>query len=498
MRSPVLRIRFQFYGLMLCTILFLSPLAFGNIKAEDAAVRDLVSKYDQLLTTTQPEALIKEIYQENADYFMDYLQGHRKISASREKIKRWFMRIKGGLSDRKVLSCEITIRDTKATVVEKVSLNADLFGGRINQEITLKLTRTGSKWQIASEKIQVSLGENEDAAAPVAAVDETSPFFEAAEYSRTHGGLSMLVMKEGKTVFEAYHNGHSAEKPHRLASGTKSFVGVLAMMAVEDGLFQLDDRASDTLSEWRSDPRKRDITIRQLLQLTSGLAPSANVLRGPKIDNKYQWAVSIDLISKPGELFAYGPSHFFAFGELLKRKLAPRGETVRQYLYRRLLTPIGLKPKYWSNDRSGNIQLPFGAMLTARQWAVFGEFIRRQGNWDDQMLLAPHLLSECFIGSAANPIYGLTFWLSPTSIDTLSEARKARINIQNQAQRRMALNQESPRIEVDYIMAAGAGKQRLYIIHSGAFVVVRQGRKSSPPFKDNEFLHLLMKNQGSK
>jgi CubicO group peptidase (beta-lactamase class C family) len=61
-----------------------------------------------------------------------------------------------------------------------------------------------------------------------------------------------------------------------LASGTKSFAGVLAAAAQEDKILKLDERVSETITEWKSDKEKSKITIRQLLTLTSGLDTGQN------------------------------------------------------------------------------------------------------------------------------------------------------------------------------------------------------------------------------
>jgi polyhydroxybutyrate depolymerase len=95
----------------------------------------------------------------------------------------------------------------------------------------------------------------------------------ARAYSEAHGGQAMLVMREGKVIFEGYGNGGGAERRQTLASGAKSFTGVLAAAAVEDGFIKLDAAACESLTEWKSDPVKSRITYRQLLTLTSGLTP---------------------------------------------------------------------------------------------------------------------------------------------------------------------------------------------------------------------------------
>jgi CubicO group peptidase (beta-lactamase class C family) len=96
----------------------------------------------------------------------------------------------------------------------------------------------------------------------------------AADYSKEKAGRAMLVMVRGKVVFERADNGWSLERPHPLASGTKSFVGVMAAAAVQDGLLSWDELACDTLIEWKSDDLKSKITARHLLSLSSGLEPN--------------------------------------------------------------------------------------------------------------------------------------------------------------------------------------------------------------------------------
>ena len=66
----------------------------------------------------------------------------------------------------------------------------------------------------------------------------------------------MLVIQNGRTVFEHYANGGTAAAAWPIFSGTKSFWGIAALVAtVHDGLFKLDDRVSDTITEWKNRSR---------------------------------------------------------------------------------------------------------------------------------------------------------------------------------------------------------------------------------------------------
>ncbi|MCV5232780.1 serine hydrolase, partial [Escherichia coli] len=71
----------------------------------------------------------------------------------------------------------------------------------------------------------------------------------------------MIVWKNGRIIFEEYQNGHKPDDPWMLASGTKSFSGVLLAAAIEDGIISgFDEKVADTITEWKGDPMLSRIT----------------------------------------------------------------------------------------------------------------------------------------------------------------------------------------------------------------------------------------------
>jgi CubicO group peptidase (beta-lactamase class C family) len=72
---------------------------------------------------------------------------------------------------------------------------------------------------------------------------------DAVVYSAKTGGVSLLVMRHGKTVLEHYADGVTPDAYFELASSTKSFWGVAAAAAVQDGLMTLDEPVSKTITE---------------------------------------------------------------------------------------------------------------------------------------------------------------------------------------------------------------------------------------------------------
>lgn len=386
--------------------------------------------------------------------------------------------------------------------------------------------------------------------APAKIAGPTTPaqpagFTQAADYSAEHSGRGVLVLHKGTMVFERYDNGWTSTRPHMLASGTKSFTGVVAMFAVQDGLLTLDETVADTITEWKTDERKRDITVRHLLTLSSGLDPADAAfptrgeragLRGRSNEiadararriaredarsglsklstgNWFKDAVNVPMKHAAGETFDYGPSHFYAFGELLNRKLAAqkkvKARTFEEYARLRLFEPLDITIGRWGKDEAGNVNMPGGMMLTAREWAKFGQFVLQRGTWKQpdgsiKQLLKPELLAQCFEPSATNSAYGLTWWLGGAAreaddaadADTRSDRRAAQtppsppshdVARNDEAQTQIVINGETTRV----YMAAGLGKQRLFVLPALDLVVVRFAEPSREGlgFSNEEFL----------
>lgn len=287
---------------------------------------------------------------------------------------------------------------------------------------------------------------------------------EAARYLESVNGHAMLVYEEGRLVFERYFNGYQAGTPHLLASGTKSFSGFMAVAAQEDGLLSLDEKISATLTEWEEDPQKKDITLRQLLSLSSGIA-GGETGQVPS----YKQAVALAKVTAaPEKRFQYGPVPYQIFGEVMRRKLAASGRAgdPLEYLQQRLFSPLGMKYELWREDADKMPHLPSGAYFTAREWAKFGLLVLNGGMWEGRCIIKAESLAECFKPAPANPAYGMTFWRArPT--DPVP----------------------------DLVMAAGKGKQKLFIIPSRKLLIV-QFADAERGYREEKFLRLVLGQSG--
>src|SRR6184192_4497540 len=215
----------------------------------------------------------------------------------------------------------------------------------------------------------------------------------AAKYSESKRGVAMLVLQSGQTIFEHYANGGSARERWPIFSGTKSFWGIAALAAVREGLFKLDDPVSDTITEWKNDPRKSQITIRQLLSQTDGIE-GASFLQRASIRDRNAMAIRLPVVAEPGTAFIYGPSHLQIFSELLRRKLGG-GNTIA-YFQKHVSDRLGLGRLNYKKDSRGNPLPATGFELTAREWARLGELILGNGNYRWRQIVPAALLREAF------------------------------------------------------------------------------------------------------
>ncbi len=300
----------------------------------------------------------------------------------------------------------------------------------------------------------------------------------------------MLVMQNGRTIFEHYANGGSASGRWPIFSGTKSFWGIAALAAVREGLFRLDDLVSDTITEWKSDPRKSRITIRQLLNQTDGIE-GASFLQRASIRDRNTMAIRLATLAEPRAAFIYGPSHLQIFSELLRRRL--RGRSTIAYFEGHVSSRLGIHRLNYKKDGRGNPLPATGFELTAREWARLGELVLGNGNYQGRQIIAVALSRDAFTGSQANPSYGLTFWLNQEAPGGREEDLERMLDLPWQAAQwtDVCICKDAP---ADMVVALGSHYQRLFIIPSLKAIVVRQG--SEAKFSDADFLRLVLGREG--
>ena len=202
--------------------------------------------------------------------------------------------------------------------------------------------------------------------------------------AKDFSGAVTLVARKGKVVhFEAHgFSDVEAKKPMRtdalfaLASMTKPMTAVAVLMLMEEGKLVLSDPVSKFIPEfknpqvalWRAPndpagagltlvPAAREITIRDLLTHTAGLANGfagpageyvrrANLSAGGSLDERVRRAATLPLNFQPGTQWEYsGFAGFDALGRVVE---LVSGMTLEEFFQRRIFTPLGMKDTYFT------------------------------------------------------------------------------------------------------------------------------------------------------
>ncbi len=138
---------------------------------------------------------------------------------------------------------------------------------------------------------------------------------------------SFLVVTPDQVVYESYANGMHARQPHQMMSCTKSFAGLFALMAVEDGRLTEAQPITDIVPELSAASAFAEATVGQVLDMVNSMAfsedyadPSSGIVRygqvlgwvppspdGLQCDTLYDFLVTLenDPAHRHGEIFRY-------------------------------------------------------------------------------------------------------------------------------------------------------------------------------------------------
>ncbi|MEU0569079.1 serine hydrolase domain-containing protein [Nonomuraea sp. NPDC005983] len=163
-------------------------------------------------------------------------------------------------------------------------------------------------------------------------------------------GMSIVVTHKDKVVHAAGY-GHdsdgepvTANTPMRVASLSKSFTAMAVMTLVDAGKIALDEPVARQLPEFRmADPRAAQITVRQLLNQTSGLSDSTVDIGATEAATSLAGYVSTlrtgRLAADPGTRWAYCNVNYDLAARLVE---VAGGLSFGDYLKQRVFGPLGM------------------------------------------------------------------------------------------------------------------------------------------------------------
>ncbi len=250
-----------------------------------------------------------------------------------------------------------------------------------------------------------------------AAVDEA---FGAPRYAPSTT-IGVVVVYRGRIVAERYAPGFGIETSYRTWSTAKSLTNALVGIAIARGLLALD--APAPISAWQApgDPR-REITIRQLLQMSSGLASEGDWTPEAYwggVDSA-QAAAATPLEAEPGTRWKYSNYDTLLLVRAIEAVLGDRDAYLR-FPHEALFRPLGMRHTVAETDPFGHFVLSSQVYTTPRDLARFGLLFLQDGVWNGDRLLPPGWVAfsrEVAPASRQLPVshrahggYGAQFWL---------------------------------------------------------------------------------------
>jgi CubicO group peptidase (beta-lactamase class C family) len=174
---------------------------------------------------------------------------------------------------------------------------------------------------------------------------------------------ALIVIRDGTVIYEGYFNGFARDSIATSFSVAKSFDSTLIGIASAEGLIEsIDQPITDYLPELLDrDPRFGDISIRDLMSMSSGIHYEESGLPPGDDAKTYYWPDMRDLalnqtsIDEPSG----GRFHYNNYNPLLEGLIIERatGMSVTDYLASRLWQPMGAQfPGSWSLDSADGFE----------------------------------------------------------------------------------------------------------------------------------------------
>ena len=263
--------------------------------------------------------------------------------------------------------------------------------------------------------------------------------------------------------FNLFHHGFVENRSQEdVASIQKSIVSILIGIAQQKGLIDIENSVTTYIDKWTSLEEEKEslITIKNLLEMTSGLD------------------VDFNYLTEPGFEWSYNTR---AYSQLIFILEKATGLQINDLSSEWLFSPLKMTDTYWKEREKGPMGFrkdssKYGLITTAEDLLKFGEFILDSVRYGaNTIILDVNFLKESFTKSQnINEAYGYLWWLNNSkSYITWNKG--------------LSPGKLFPHAPDETILALGAGDRILAIIPSEETILVRLG--SFP--NDSNFINNL-------
>ncbi|QSB28923.1 serine hydrolase [Flavobacterium sp. CLA17] len=247
---------------------------------------------------------------------------------------------------------------------------------------------------------------------------------------------SVLIIKDGKLVFEEYFYEYNKAKLHELRSATKSFVSALTGIAIDKGFIKSKDETvlsffpEYTFKNLTED--KRLISIKNLLTNQSGLDCDVS---NPKsegnettMNNSADWiqfTLDLPMIDVPGGKGMYCSGNPITLGRIIEKATKmPLPDFAKQTLFK----DIGIKNFVWNFKPDASSSETFCQVyLSSRDMGKLGLLYMNQGVWNGKQVISKDWVKESLTKQSVvqGVNYGYLWWLKYLDVNGVRYNGKA-------------------------------------------------------------------------
>jgi CubicO group peptidase (beta-lactamase class C family) len=248
------------------------------------------------------------------------------------------------------------------------------------------------------------------------------------------GGLEniqgVLLVKNGKLVFEEYFDGYDRDIKHHVASVTKSIASVVIGIAIDqgfiDGMAQggLDRSVLDLFPEYatviNADPAKRNLLFKHILSMSAGLEwdeqsypyddPRNDWYRANHGPDSVSFVLQKPVVVAPGTEFAYNGGLSILLSALIKNS---SGMHTAEFAEGYLFGPLGIEDYAWDAVNDGLTDTDGGLHMRPRDMAKIGCLLLNGGRWKGNQIVSQAWVNEStrvHISTGMGPGYGYQWW----------------------------------------------------------------------------------------
>ncbi len=318
-------------------------------------------------------------------------------------------------------------------------------------------------------------------------LDQMTDSIKNNHYSKIH---SVLISKDNQLLYEHYFNGYTKDSLHDSRSSFKSITSLLVGIAIDKGFIKdVNQKVYEFFPEnpsLKTDPLKKLITIKNLLEMKSGFdCEEFNDTKDCE-DNMslskdwVTYSLNLPMKNKPGEIWSYTSINPVILSGILKKATKM---SVIDFAKKYLFEPLGILSYRWTVDPSGNAMTAGSFYIKPVDMLKIGLLVQNKGTYNNKQLISKKWITESTVCDISIPDF------------SYMKSSKSKVAISQPAYYGYYWYRETIKtsdLQENVLFASGNGGQYIFIIEKlNLTVVFTQGNYGS--FKAKQAFEILAK-----